>query len=345
MNEKCLDEHRVGPVSTSRSMALASPQAIAAATPHLLGFQPHESLVCLWLQDGQLLVIQRADLPPSTDEASDRCTDFDDYVDAYMSTAATLRADEVVILCQTRHKDIGVAVVQRSIAQARVPVRAGLVASGSRVCDVKQGDEWLWISTQDRQEATRRFAHVHSPGSLRRSRADVVQEVEFDPAHAWPIPEDPDPDLDVGCLAGVLTAGDWHSVAADRALRDGALFTRGRDLVMWWAASLEPQARGGLLGALLRGLRATPEGHASQLACAAATVAWLCGDGVRANAALERCLKEDPRNVMGQMLEAALGSALPPSEFASMLGDVEPASVGLAPGSHHPRGRFHDRRL
>ncbi len=345
MNDKCLHENRVDPSRPSQSIALSSPQSIAAATPHLLGFQPHESLVCLWLHDGQLLVIQRADLPPSTDKVGDRSIDIDDYVESYLSGTSTLRADEVIILCQTRHRDFGVAVVERSIERAGVPVRAGLVAWGSQVRDVKKGDQWHWISTHDRQEATRRFAHVHSPGSPRRSRADVVEEVEFDPRRAWPLPEDPGQDLDVADLAGVLSAGSWHTPVTERALRDAALSVQGRDLVMWWAACLEPRARGGLLSALLRGLRATPEGHGSQLACAAATVAWLCGDGVRANAALERCLKEDPRNTMAQMLAAAWGAALSPSHFASMLAEVEPTSVGLATGSSDPRGRLRDRRL
>ena len=51
-------------------------------------------------------------------------------------------------------------------------------------------------------------------------------------------------------------------------------------------------------------------------------VAWLCGDGVRANAAIDRCLIEDPDNRMGILIAGIVRHGVPPSELESLLREI-----------------------
>ena len=154
----------------------------------------------------------------------------------------------------------------------------------------------------------------------------MASEVDFDQATAWTQADGVEVDVDY--LSDVLTRADFAGHRVRRLLRDGAMGVPGRDLIMWWGSRVATHKRHELLEALLVGLRSTPPGHGAHLACAVAATAWLCGDGVRANAALERCLDEDPVNAMGRMLESAMRAALPPAVFAQMLGDVGPEIVG-----------------
>lgn len=322
-------------MSTSRTqhrpvdVGLSTPQAIAAALPHLMGFHPQESLICLWLLDGELLVVQRADLPQTFPAR--------DYLRAYLEAAENIRADEVLIICATRHVDLARELVHDLADMVDVAVRGRFLLSGGYVhdaCGQDASSDGLsrWISPEDRQRAAKVFGSSSPERAVRRSRSDVVSEVEFDRTTQWHDEDEDDETAaqDVTALAHVLARGDWSMSQSQRLLRDGSQTVPGRDLVMWWCARLDSAQRGLLLVALLAGLRATRQG--AHLACATAGVAWMCGDGVRANAALDRCLREDPSNVMGQMLESAMAAAVAPSVFAQMLADVEPDVVGLDRG-------------
>ena len=313
------------------TIALSSPQSLAATLPYLLGFHPEESLVCVWLHADQVLVVQRADLPAGAIDGS--------YVHAYFAPAANIRADEVIVVCVTRRNDMGEEAVRRATAHVDVPVRSALILRGSRIRRV--GDEWLWVSSQDRLAAARHFRGVLDSVAVQRSRADVVREVDFDcedstvrESHRVAAAAT----TDLEALHAVLLQGRWSSVPARRAMQIGAATARGRDLIIWWCAASSDTKRRELLQALLAGLRMTPTGTAAELACAAAAVAWMCGDGVRSNAALDRCLEEDPENTMARMLESAMAIALPPSDFARMIADVPPDAVGIVDSSVGPEG-------
>lgn len=305
------------------AIALGTPQALAAGLPHLLGFHPEESLICVWLLGDQVLVVQRADLP---------VTDIDRrYVEAYFACASNIAANEVMVVCVTRRPGVGEQSIELATEwlshHSDVGLRGSLIISGSRVRDV--GGEWQWVSSQDRQLAACIFDTDPTAAPMQRTRADVAREVDFDdqvPAVHEDHHVDSTTGLDV--LRDVLAGGRWSGVAARRALRAGASSVRGRDLVIWWCATCDLTKRRELLRALFAGLRETPPGSAGHLACAAAAVAWMCGDGVRSNAALDRCLDEDPGNTMGRMLEAAISSALAPADFARMIAQVPPAVVG-----------------
>lgn len=300
------------------TIGLASPQAIAAALPHLLGFHPEESLICLWLHDGELLVLQRADLPADKQELG--------YVEAFLDAASNIQANELVIVCVTRDVQKGKRVVRGVVDRARSHVRSGLILSGGRVRSVEPGGQWRWVSVHERQHAARIFGPRADGRPIRRTRHEVASEVDYDHAMQWAQPGGTD--VDVDHLSDVLARADFAGHQVRLLLRDGAMGVSGRDLIMWWGSRVATHKRHELLEALLVGLRSTPPGHGAHLACAVAATAWLCGDGVRANAALARCLDEDPVNAMGRMLESAMGAAVPPAAFAQMLGDVGPEVVG-----------------
>lgn len=315
------------PASSARgghSITLASPPSIAAALPHLLGFHPRESLLCLWMQEGALVVVQRADLPKAgCDEGGP------EFVRAYLEAARNVSCDEAVFVCVTVNDSLAQEMLQQVANACAVPVRARLVLNGSRVKDVGSDRPWAWVSASHRQEASSLLQAPHR--SVRRGRDDVVAEQAFDAAATWDLPEDVPVPVGANVLLRFLDAGDFHSPRRCRALRDMALSVHGRDLVMWWCARQPVEERHSLLAALITGLRATtPEGSAN-LACATAAVAWMAGDGVRANVAVERCLAEHPGNAMARMVESAMAVALSPSVFARMLQDVDPSALGLPP--------------
>lgn len=305
------------------AIALGSPPEVAAALPHLLGFHPEESLICLWQRSGELLVLQRSDLAASGSQR--------EYIQAYLDAASTIPADEVVIVCVTRHASDGLSLVRAVTEHINshvddVGVRGAMVISGGQVRSADPGDEWNWISAHHRQRAAEMFGSRSDAKRVRRNRREVVLEVEYDGSAGVKIQKGHAVGADALCA--VLARGDVTGSKERELLRAAAVDVPGRDLIMWWCAQVSLAMRRELLESLLGGLRSTPPGQAAHLACATAATAWLCGDGVRANAALDRCLEEDPVNSMGRMLESAMAAAVPPSSFAQMLAEVDPEVVG-----------------
>lgn len=305
------------------TIALGSPPEVAAALPHLLGFHPEESLICLWLRTGELLVLQRADLTESVSQ--------NEYIEAYLGAASTIAADEVVIVCVTRHEDHGLSLVRGMTEHIKshvddVHVRGAMIISGGQVRSADPGHQWTWISADHRQRADEVLGSRSDASRVRRNRREVVSEVEYDEStndsNHLNVP------ADIDGLCSVLARGAVAGIKERQLIREAGIGVQGRDLIMWWAAQVPLDMRRELLEDLLSALRATAPGQAAHLACATAATSWLCGDGVRANAALDRCLEEDPVHSMGRMLEAAMVAAVPPSSFAQMLAEVDPQVVG-----------------
>lgn len=85
-------------VATSqRSMSLASPDALVAAIPFLLGFVPDQSLVLVWLSGGQLQLTQRVDLPESSS------ADTRSYLQAVLAAADATVSDSLVACVFDEH--------------------------------------------------------------------------------------------------------------------------------------------------------------------------------------------------------------------------------------------------
>lgn len=304
------------------SLVLSSPVTIAAALPYLLGFHPRDSLISLWLRDREVVVVQRADLPADRDGAAVTA-----YLHAYLSAASGIGADEVVTVCVTSDPSIGESMLVQITGACEVPVKARLIVHGSRVRAMDGAGGWQWVSADARQHAEWELAHTTRP--VRCSRSDVLAEVQFDPELVWTLPSDGAP-MPAPHALEFLASGDFRTDKRSRLLRDVAMTVQGRDLIVWWCARSTLAWRRELLAALLIGLRATPPGESAHLACAAAAVAWMVGDGVRANAALDRCLEEEPEHLFATLVERAMRAAIPPYVFAGYLKEMQPHEFGLS---------------
>ena len=81
------------------------------------------------------------------------------------------------------------------------------------------------------------------------------------------------------------------------------------------------------------------------IAAATAVVAWLCGDGVRANAAIDRCLIKDPDNYMGTLIAGIVRHGVSPFEVESLLREMPEETLnsgecrvdGVRPSRYSPR--------
>ena len=110
-------------------------------------------------------------------------------------------------------------------------------------------------------------------------------------------------------------------VSAD-VLRATVHSVAARDAVLWCAARMTVVDRRALLRCLVQALAGTAPGPAPTIAAATGVVAWLCGDGVRDNAAIDRCLAEDPDNRMGTLIAGIVRHGVPPYEQESRLREI-----------------------
>lgn len=314
-----------------RAASLTDPEQIAAALPYLLGFHPQESLVFLWLNNYELVVAQRADLCPDMPS--------DEYAQSFCAPGSNIPADSVLGVCVSRQTQRWVPLWRALDTVCPVPIRARLHMSGSRVGPVDPDGHvvkpWRWIGVGERDSAARDFAGRQP----KRSRDRLLREVEFEPrieslhgslVDATEPVNGAEARSTIGNLAAMLARQPF--VCSPRLLAETAVEPLGRDLVMWCAARMPTADARSLLHGLLRALRATPHGDGANLAAAASVVAWLGGDGARANAAIERCLTEDPSSTMAALMDQTIEHAISPEQVREMFVSVPVSALGLAEG-------------
>lgn len=314
-------------MGTPPKITLSDAPAVAACLPHLLGFHPRESLICLWIDDGALVATQRADLPESRDPQI-----VDAYVEAFRQAAAHVPAREAIAVCVSDDAEWALNVLTRFRNRFPDLCRGLLIVNGSQVGDITdEGVLWQWVGISYRDMASRQLdrAGVQTPA---QSRADIEAECQPNDAVVQALGADePEESASVAALLAhirrwdpesVVRGGEGHSLSVDaRVLRDATATVEGRDLVMAWAAWLPITERKSLLHTLFHALRGTPDNGepVANVAASACAVAWLCGDGVRANAAVNRCLRAVPDHVMGGLLDSVLQSGIPPHVVARTL--------------------------
>jgi len=311
--------------------SLTDPTQIAASLPHLLGFHPQESLVFLWLKSNTLIVAQRADLCPGLPS--------DEYAESFCGPGSNIPADSVLGICVSRQTRGWVPLWRHLDSVCPVPIRARLHVSGSKVAPVtpdgRLSKPWRWIGVRERDAASRDFPDRRP----QRGRDRLKDEVEYDPSRAIGdecLVDEPTRirtrpnQSNLGQLASMLARQPL--MCSPRLLADAAREHQGRDLVLWCAARMGVADCRSLLDGLLEALRGTRVGAGAHLAAAASVVAWLCGDGARANAAVERCLTEDPGNTMGALIDQTIAHAIPPAQVREMFVDTPLSVLGLAEG-------------
>ena len=311
--------------------SLTDPPQIAASLPYLLGFHPQESLVFLWLKSNTLIVAQRADLCPGLPS--------DEYAESFCGPGSNIPADSVLGICVSRQTRGWVPLWRHLDSVCPVPIRARLHVSGSKVAPVtpdgRLSKPWRWIGVRERDAASRDFPDRRP----QRGRDRLKDEVEYDPSRAIGdecLVDEPTRirtrpnQSNLGQLASMLARQPL--MCSPRLLADAAREHQGRDLVLWCAARMGVADCRSLLDGLLEALRGTRVGAGAHLAAAASVVAWLCGDGARANAAVERCLTEDPGNTMGALIDQTIAHAIPPAQVREMFVDTPLSVLGLAEG-------------
>jgi hypothetical protein len=189
------------------------------------------------------------------------------------------------------------------------------------------------VSTEDRQRV-QEAGVAPAPGQPASaqpalSREAIASEFDYQPPAEVRAGEETQ-SADVSDLAVMLSSDPLQ--ACSDVLRITACDTPGRDLVMWCAARMNHRDRRELVRGLTAAVAATPRGRGAKLAAAAAVVAWLIGDGARANAAIDRCLADDPSDVVGRLIDDAVSAGLPPAAIQSMLVGVTLDELTLSQG-------------
>lgn len=141
------------PSPDGSDLNLTKAAQIGAALPHLLGFHPEQSIICLWLKHRQLVVTQRADAPDGEQ--------FSDYAGALFAPVRALDVDEVIVVCMAQEPAVPDGLVRGVAEQCPAPVRVHLHMPGTQIRECTPGhdqsDSWRWIGTKERQQAAACF--------------------------------------------------------------------------------------------------------------------------------------------------------------------------------------------
>ncbi len=141
------------------AVTLRSPDALVCAIPYLLGFEPRESAVLVWLSRGRILLTQRLDLPGSIDE-------LPAWREAIWSHAAASQSDELIVVVFAAATDLvgeGVSDVIREADARSIAVRDALRVEGDRWwsllcsdsdCCLTKGGGWTQVTDRVAAEFT-----------------------------------------------------------------------------------------------------------------------------------------------------------------------------------------------
>jgi hypothetical protein len=324
-------------VQSGSSIVLRSPGAFAAALPSLVGFQPEDSLVAVFLADGQVVVTMRLDLPEDLSQVGE-------YV---ASTGTRVKAEEVIaVLCcakpdTTLPHQGGVDALIGACEDSGLFVRDVLLIDQGRywsyMCAnveccppegrVLTGDDRLAAervglglptAEESRDELVARFAprpDLTPRDACREAGEQIVEipvaqraELVWDAVRMLARHGASESDLD-GILRTRITVA-----VADVRVRDYALARM--------AETEDPQP---LLGALVRTALTAPEDMREPIAAMAAAALAALGESTVAVG----CLLDLAGNQsLGQLVGACVQAAVPPSELRRLLVEALPTILG-----------------
>lgn len=319
-------------ISTVERVTLDSPAQFAASLPALVGFEPHESLVCTYLKDRSVVLTMRTDLPESWNGMAD-------YV---LNAGRRADATEVVIAVCTDAAGAGQALQGdvRSLCGdldgAGLSVRDVLLTSCGRYwsflcespeCCPPEGNvipEETWLV------AARVGSGALSPAA---SREEVLARYAPNPEQAPP----------AELLAAADTSGGsanpreraeraWDAVQALALMRTSADVlpitnhlrsvvissfddVRARDYVLGWIANGDLEADP-LVEALVGTALCAPEDRRARVAGAAAAALAAFGDSSLPAQCLADLAGDDS---LAGLVRTALSAAVPPSEMRAIL--------------------------
>ncbi len=311
---------------------LRSPHHLMAAIPFLLGFRPQCSIVLVWIDSGSIALTQRVDWP-----AAGAHDGLKEWATTVVHAARHVSAQAVVLVgypdgaepAVTTPDGAPVAALAAAVADAQFDVLDAIVVLDDSWCVLEAGDggrlgpplafdlritaevsdDFMysgWSFAADRAEVCAEFAAGDQAAAADRSELEALtaerRALSDSQRESWR--DDSVRLVLASCERGALLE------ASPARLASGLTDIRVRDAVLWHLAhELDPQSSLHALRALVRAL---PEGSRAPSATMAAICAWLAGDGVRASAALEIAIHDEPDYGLAALVATALANGLPP---------------------------------
>lgn len=292
-------------------MEISSPRELIAAIPHLLGFNPDDSLVVIALDNNHVHSMVRVDWPISQGVLTGSLARYAqsitgvDIVLCFYSDSE-LQNDQQVkqVFAGSELLDI-LVVAHGQWNSALCEDEECCPASGRRI------DEFTAVATAE---------FIFAGSSPYASREDLVKVLSAETtslgdrelcATAFAeLPEITEPQIEVEWLIS-RASDDGDASWADIARTALALQEiRVRDGLLRLAFD-SIDVRIDVRGWLMRVMGRIPEHHVAACATVLAGVVWLDGNGSLARIALDRALDADPDYSLAQLLDTALVNAVP----------------------------------
>lgn len=295
------------------SISLRSPGALVACTPYLVGFTPTDSVVVVWLKDGAILVTQRANLAEALADP-----------EGLYAPLRRHQPDEAIIMFwgpkEAQQDDI-LSLIE--YGKADVTVRDALWVNGDRWGSYECSDSECCPPTGHPIDHTL-AADVASVSPEPVSHRETLH------AELQPLGTERMKLLDPHSIEG------WRDKAIDRVIRmwldrdhyaDRTLVKVGRSLhdirvrdsILWMAASLTPEEKREAYHLVAGVCRVMHPLDSAPVLTTAAVLAWLSGDGARANVAVDYALRIDPDYSLAHLISTTLSAGMPPTAWVESM--------------------------
>lgn len=311
-----------GALQHAARMTLTGPDHIIHAIPYLLGFHPHDSIVLIWVLDGNIVLTQRYDRTTGVDvrllqQAADRVDAKDVIICGFAtSDAASACRQEVRSLVRQFDSVIDAIVVVDTHWWCARDVHDACPSDGHPIDESIADAVAVMFIAQGVQVLPDRCALEHEVApdqegqavvaDLLASGSSLENAVTMSAEQLWQAITRP-----------VTPAPTTPRLAADtlRALGDGA--TRDQLLLVMVGSDLTSLTLAG--DRLSAVLRMAPNASLPSIASVTAVARWLAGDGARAWACLDRAAAIDPEHGLTRVVSHALHVGLPPSSWRAAL--------------------------
>ena len=332
-------------------LLLRSPDSCLAATPHLLGFTPQDSVVVLGLATDsagtrRLVLTQRLDRPSSHGLDSEQSAQV--ARDSARVMVEEAGADTVIVSVWGSESPSPTGALPEltfvdQLVDALDDRGAGtldvLYTDGQRRWSYGCDDhgccppEGALIPQETRTLMAAEFAYAgQAVASSRQSITDELEPVP-DPAVVQAIADrqattpiavasrDTIRDARVDAISDLHMRDAQHVPLDADQIAETALALadiRIRDTYVWDLG--QPYAdRHAAIASLAQVVRAAPPGHVAPAATVLALQHYQVGDGARANVALDRAAADDPDYSLARLVRMSLTAGLPPATFAQAM--------------------------
>lgn len=314
------------------ALTLTSSEHVIASVPYLLGFEPQESHVIVWLDaNGNLGLTQRTDLSDANDPrlvipgvqngfAAAVCITFSDSrpedlsdLNFMISEAledSGIEVKEVMHYSKGRYwtylqpkdemvNDPGTEIDEDTI----LVVRSRFAMEGMGTVESRHA---LIEQVTPSDAMLHRYGAARRYWKVKRDEMDLVsyRYEAIDTAHD---------------LALATTWREWDYMLVAASLED----VQVRDALIWHMAHMDRSQLTDIYQIAAQVCRATPRKVAAPILTLSAVCAYMSGNGAAANVCLDLALDCDPDYSMAQMVTLMLSKGIHPSELASIVSSMD----------------------